>query len=315
MKTKAANPAVLLLILSVFYILLLVAVTIMEAAEMEGLELRRLSVDAANPERTLGYVVAGGLSVLLVFTFYFFLALFRIMVRKAAQTDLYSRKNAPANSFTCYKKNPHVDIMTAYILISFILCAIWSGVAFWATSKPHVLIGGLIGPLVIAFYGRGFVYFALNDFDYFQNVKKLNLAIDKHNENIASMETKKAAIQQQLLDGTLMLPSLAPASPEGQQQEDDPEMNKPGLPVPAVVEEPDQNAAVQAMVEAERRKAEEASERRRVELEGNAALQAEEGERRKQMAEQLKLEKEEKARQAKIAEERRRKDMEAKAKE
>jgi hypothetical protein len=118
LKAKAANPAVLLLILSVFYILLLLAVTIMEAAEMQGLELKRVSVDAENPERTLGYVVAGFLTVVFVFTFYFFLALFRIMVRKAGQTDLYSRKNAPASAFTCYKKNPYFDILTQYILIS-----------------------------------------------------------------------------------------------------------------------------------------------------------------------------------------------------
>lgn len=118
------------------------------------------------------------------------------MVRKAKQTDLYSKRNVADNAFTCYKKNPYIDILTMYILISFILCAIWSGVAFWATSKAYVLIGGLIGPLVIMFYGRGFVYFALNDFDYFQNVKKLNASVDKHNENIESMEKKKAEIQQ-----------------------------------------------------------------------------------------------------------------------
>lgn len=189
------------------------------------------------------------------------------------------------------------------------MCCIWSGVAFWATSKAYVLIGGLIGPAVIMFYGRGFVYFALNDFDYFQNVKKLNLAIDKHNENIASMEKKKADIQQQLLDGTLMLPALpppesdpAPAAVAGEvpapaaEGEEDPEMNKPGLPVPPP--QPDQNAAVQAMVEAERRKAEEAEARRQAELEGNEALKAEEAARRKRMEEQLKLEKEEKERQA-----------------
>ena len=149
------------------------------------------------------------------------------------------------------------------------------------------------------FYGRGFVYFALNDFDYFQNVKKLNLAIDKHNENIASMEKKKADIQQQLLDGTLMLPALPPPGSDpapAAEGEEDPEMNKPGLPVPPT--QPDQNAAVQAMVEAERRKAEEAEARRQAGLEGNEALKAEEADRRKRMEEQLKLEKEEKERQA-----------------
>lgn len=51
--------------------------------------------------------------------------------------------------------------------ISFLVCCIWSGIAFWVTRKPYCLVVGTVGPLAIMLYARGYVYLSLNDFDYF----------------------------------------------------------------------------------------------------------------------------------------------------
>jgi len=44
------------------------------------------------------------------------------------------------------------------------------------------------------FYLRALTYFSLNEFDYFQDIGKLNKQIDKHNKKIEKMEKKKAEI-------------------------------------------------------------------------------------------------------------------------
>lgn len=136
----------------------------------------------------IGYVGFAGLTILLVISYYFIVALWRIMVRKAKSTDLYSAKNAPPKSFTCYCKNRIFDVMQFYMAMSFIVCCMWSGIAYWVTRKPYALVIGTVGPLAVMFYARGYVYLSLNDFDYFQSAEKLNRQIDQHNKNIEKME-------------------------------------------------------------------------------------------------------------------------------
>jgi len=42
----------------------------------------------------------------------------------------------------------------------------------------------------------------------FQDIKKLNKWIDRHNVKIDQMEERKKKIQESLADGTLMLPTI-----------------------------------------------------------------------------------------------------------
>jgi hypothetical protein len=43
-------------------------------------------------------------------------------------------------------------------------------------------------------YIRGLVYLSLNEYEFFQDVEKLNISIDNHNEKIKSTEVKRAEI-------------------------------------------------------------------------------------------------------------------------
>ena len=55
----------------------------------------------------------------------------------------------------------------------------------------------------------------MNDFGYFQDVKKLNAYIDRHNKKIEENEKKRVKIQADLANGTLLLPppDADPAKP------------------------------------------------------------------------------------------------------
>ena len=82
----------------------------------------------------------------------------------------------------------------------------WCGIAYWITRKAHLFMYGLMGPLILMFFARAYVFFALNEYEVFQNVDRFNKQIDFHNKKIDTMEKRKAQIQEQLLNGTLVLP-------------------------------------------------------------------------------------------------------------
>jgi len=84
--------------------------------------------------------------------------------------------------------------MDFYIIFNFCLCMCWAGFAFWATDKGFVFIYGALAPFSIMFFAKGYVYFVLNEYDYFQDVAKLNRHIDRHNKSIAEMEQRKSDI-------------------------------------------------------------------------------------------------------------------------
>lgn len=54
----------------------------------------------------------------------------------------------------------------------------------------------------------------MNDFEYFQDVEKLNKYIDKHNQKVDENQVKRKQIQKELADGTLLLPPPEPSKPE-----------------------------------------------------------------------------------------------------
>lgn len=114
------------------------------------------------------------------------------------------------SSKSIFNKCRSLESLTIYMLMCFILLCAWSGVTFWATAestplpdkpsettltyKYHILSYGILLPLAFMFYLRGLTYFSLNDFDYFQDIEKVNKQIDKHNKKIEKMEKKKAEI-------------------------------------------------------------------------------------------------------------------------
>ena len=85
--------------------------------------------------------------------------------------------------------------MTIYMIFVFVVAAIWSGLLYYFTEEGPLTLYGLFGSTFLLFFFRGYVYFALNSYDYFEDVEKLNKKIDKHNINIEFMENKKVEVQ------------------------------------------------------------------------------------------------------------------------
>ena len=119
-------------------------------------------------------------------TLYFFIALGRIFVRVGSSIDMHG----VMSSKSIFNKCRCLESLTIYMLVCFILLCAWSSVIFWATAestplpdKPsettltyqyNILSYGILLPLALMFYLRGLTYFSLNDFDYFQDIEKVN---------------------------------------------------------------------------------------------------------------------------------------------
>ena len=82
--------------------------------------------------------------------------------------------------------------MSFYLIFSWIASVVWSIIGFRATRLWEFITFGVFGSGFVLCFARAFVYFALNDFEYLQDVNKVNKGIDKHNKNIDLMEIKKA---------------------------------------------------------------------------------------------------------------------------
>jgi hypothetical protein len=71
----------------------------------------------------------------------------------------------------------------------------WGSLGFWVTGWIEFISFGIFGSGCLIMFARAYTYFCLNDFEYLQDVEKLNKKIDRHNKNINDMELKKAEIQ------------------------------------------------------------------------------------------------------------------------
>lgn len=120
-------------------------------------------------------------------------------------------------------------MLTIYIILAFLGIVAWGFIAFWITESKFFPIWGTCGAGCILSYFRAYVFFAMNDFEYFQNVEKLNAYIDKHNKEVEENAEKRVKVQKDLADGTLMLPPPdppvkpsndggGPADPESEKQ-------------------------------------------------------------------------------------------------
>ena len=85
--------------------------------------------------------------------------------------------------------------MSVYILLTWFACILWTGLGYWISADKNVWIWGILAPLVIMFFMRAFVFLSLNDFDFLQDIYKLNKKIDKHNKEIDELEKNRLKLQ------------------------------------------------------------------------------------------------------------------------
>jgi hypothetical protein len=103
--------------------------------------------------------------------------------------------------------------MSFYLIFSWLACVLWAILGFWVSEWFEFISFGIFGSGALLCFARAYVYLTLNDFEYLQDVNKLNKKIDRHNKDIDDMEIKKSEIQRQFADGTLVLPKL-PVAPK-----------------------------------------------------------------------------------------------------
>lgn len=180
----------MLLFLTILYIIFII---IIEAISPKNLS--EFILNYSNPDKSthkkLRPIVAALFSILLIFTFYFVLACIRIMIRKATRCQQYGQEDVQS----LLKNFKYVDLMTLYMVFCWLAFVIWAVIGNWILKSTPFLLWGIIGSLVILSFGRAYVFFALNDWDYFQDVEKLNKFIDRHNKEVVENEKKKLVIQ------------------------------------------------------------------------------------------------------------------------
>ena len=95
-----------------------------------------------------------------------------------------------------------------YLILTFIAAVFWSLFWYEYSEKGAVLYIGVFGSASFLSFVMAYLYFMMNEFDYFQDIEKVNRRIDKHNDNINKMEKKKEIIQMKLVNGAIKLPKL-----------------------------------------------------------------------------------------------------------
>ena len=89
---KFSNPEVLLLLLSIFYMILMIVIS---SIELKGVTLSPVAVTLSDGSRKeLSYWAIALLSTILVMSVFFIVSLFRISVRKAKRTEQYGQKTS-----------------------------------------------------------------------------------------------------------------------------------------------------------------------------------------------------------------------------
>lgn len=86
-----------------------------------------------------------------------------------------------------------VGLFTSFVWVCSI---IWGIIINILLDQGFYIIMFSLGPLIVLSFTRGYMYFTMNDFDYFQDVVKLNKKIDKHNKELDEVDAKKAEIQK-----------------------------------------------------------------------------------------------------------------------
>ena len=64
----------------------------------------------------------------------------------------------------------------------------------------YLIVGGF-GSLTIIFYLNGYLYYAINDYKFFEDISSINIKIDKHNKRIDELKQKVVQIKTDLKQG------------------------------------------------------------------------------------------------------------------
>jgi hypothetical protein len=164
----ASTPEFIFMLSTALFAILL---AVMKATEPDGVPLTKYAIDQENFE----FWVYGVFSVLIVFIVFFAILVYRIFRRKRNGID------SKVHMYVHYKS---IDLFWFFLFMLYCLVCIVSICCFWVTDDHRYLIVGLLAPLSMALLLNAYLKFALNDFNYLQDITSINKMIDKHNKKI-----------------------------------------------------------------------------------------------------------------------------------
>ena len=142
-----------------------------------------------------------GLSVLFAVSVFCVISLVRLMIRRSRGQEVTGQRKA------VWLKCCFLSHQVIFWFATFACCIGWSLIAWSATGKRSALIIGICGSLCVLSLLQCLLYLATNEFDYFQDIDKLNRRIDNHNKEIAKIEKIKIETQEKILAGSAYSPS------------------------------------------------------------------------------------------------------------
>jgi hypothetical protein len=170
----ASTPEFLLTLCTV---LLAVLIAVLEAVRPDGVPLKDETFDT----KEFSFWVYGLFSVLLVFTFFFAILVYRVFKRKRNGID------SKVYLFVTFK---HFDLYWFFLLILYGFLCIISCILYWTSDDQRYLIVGLLAPISVALLLNAYLKFAQNDFNYLEDISKINKWIDIHNTKIDEVKDK-----------------------------------------------------------------------------------------------------------------------------
>ena len=76
----------------------------------------------------------------------------------------------------------YISLLSIYMILAWFAFVTWSVILYINTKSFDFISLGVFGSGALLCFARAYVFFILNDYNYLQNVNKLNKFIDRHNK-------------------------------------------------------------------------------------------------------------------------------------
>lgn len=170
LKKGFNNPEFLFFLLSLLFFILMIIVKFVDLKQF-GIIIapftivwtsynKKTKLVEVNPT-IIDYPAVGGLSIFLIGSFYTMVALFRLSARKITGADKYDSNKSVFGKFK------YIGPMGIFNILCFLCFTIWGVLAHQLTKKAYLISLMALGSMGLLAFARGFMFFILNDFDYF----------------------------------------------------------------------------------------------------------------------------------------------------